>query len=167
LIKEIDTVILAADETKNVMIFHSPKNFGGMTMQPKNKVVGMIGLGAQATWVKINLTSVLVECNIVVPMVDKLAACTTAQEVVEIQVPNATGIMGFEGSAISILAPALRNTILASNTWDPCKRIPLMSATARVFDAAHTNNGNMKGTATTHSDDLNAWLFGVKEGLIN
>jgi hypothetical protein len=25
----------------------------------------------------------------------------------------------------------------------------------------------MKGTAITHSDDLNAWLYGVKEGLIN
>jgi hypothetical protein len=42
-----------------------------------------------------------------------------------------------------------------------------MLETARAFDAAHANNGNVNGTANTHSDDLNAWLFGVKEGLIN
>ncbi len=48
LVKDIDTVGLAADETQNmnIMIFHSPKNFGGTRNQPKNKVVGMIGMGA-------------------------------------------------------------------------------------------------------------------------
>jgi hypothetical protein len=45
LVEDIDTVNLAADETRNVMIFHSQKNFGGMRPRPENKVVGMIGLG--------------------------------------------------------------------------------------------------------------------------
>ena len=30
LVEEIDTVILAADANKNVLILHSPKNFGGI-----------------------------------------------------------------------------------------------------------------------------------------
>jgi hypothetical protein len=71
---------------------------------------------AQATWVNINLTSALADCNIVVPTVDELAACTTAQEVAAIPAPNVNGLVGFEGSAIFIPAPALRNAILASNT---------------------------------------------------
>jgi hypothetical protein len=29
LVEEIDTVILAADANKHIMILHSPKNFGG------------------------------------------------------------------------------------------------------------------------------------------
>jgi hypothetical protein len=29
LVKEIDTVILAVDANKHIMILHSPKNFGG------------------------------------------------------------------------------------------------------------------------------------------
>jgi hypothetical protein len=29
LVEEIDTVILAADANKRIMILHSPKNFGG------------------------------------------------------------------------------------------------------------------------------------------
>ncbi len=37
LVKDIDTVILAADETSNVKIFHSAKIFGGTRTQPKNK----------------------------------------------------------------------------------------------------------------------------------
>jgi hypothetical protein len=54
----------------------------------------MIGLGAQATWVQINLISALANCNIVVPTVHKLAACTTTQEVAAIPVPNVTGVIG-------------------------------------------------------------------------
>jgi hypothetical protein len=42
-----------------------------------------------------------------------------------------------------------------------------MLATARAFVAAPANNGNMTGMAITHSDDLNTWLYGVKQGLIN
>ncbi len=167
LVKYIDTAILAADETRNIIIFHSPKNFGGMWICPENKVVGMIGIGAQATWVKINLISALANCNIIVRTVNELAACTTAQEVATIPVPKVIGVVGFEGSAIFILAPVLRNAILVSNTQNPFETIPVILATATAFDAAHANNGNMTGTAITHSDDINAWLYVLKQGLIN
>jgi hypothetical protein len=49
LVEDIDTIILAADKTRNVMIFHSPKNYGGMRTRPKNKVVGMIRNPNQST----------------------------------------------------------------------------------------------------------------------
>ncbi len=98
------------------MIFHSLKNFGGTRTYPKNKVVGMFGMEAQATWVQINLILVHANCNKVVPTVDELAACTTTQEVAAIPVPNAIGIVGFKGSSIFIPAQALRNAMLASNT---------------------------------------------------
>jgi hypothetical protein len=165
--EDIDTVVLAADATRNIMILHSPKNFGGTRTRTESKVVGMIGLEAQATWVQINLVSALANCNIVVPTVHKLSACTIAQEVAVIPVPEENGVVRFGGSAIFILAPALRNAILALNTQNPVELIPLMSATARAFDAAHANDVNMVCTAITHSDDLNAWLYGVKQGLIN
>jgi hypothetical protein len=71
----------------------------------------MIGIRAQATWVKINLISALMNCNMVVQSAKKLAACTTAQEVAAIPVPNVTCIISFKGLAIFIPAPALRNNI--------------------------------------------------------
>jgi hypothetical protein len=42
-----------------------------------------------------------------------------------------------------------------------------MRTTAKAFLAVHENDGNMVGTAITHSDDLNAWIYGVQQGLIN
>jgi hypothetical protein len=99
---------------------------------------------------------------------DKLSsACTTAQEVAAIPVPEENSIIGFEGSAIFVPAPALRNAILVSNAQNPFELIPLMLATARAFNKTHANDGNMRGTAITHSDGLNALLYGVKQGPIN
>ncbi len=48
LVKEIDTVILAADANNHIMILHSPKNFVGTQTQPKSKVVCMLGMDTQA-----------------------------------------------------------------------------------------------------------------------
>jgi hypothetical protein len=89
------------------------------------------------------------------------------QEVSAIPVPNEISVIGFEGSAIFIPAPVIRNAILASNTRDPFELILLMKTTATAFNAVHENNGNMISTAITHSDNLNAWFCGVKQGLIN
>jgi hypothetical protein len=55
LVEEIDTVILAADAYKNIMILHNPKNFGRTRLRPTNKVACMIGLGNQASYVNVDL----------------------------------------------------------------------------------------------------------------
>ena len=36
LVDEIDTVILIADANRNIMLLHSPKNFGGTRSRPDN-----------------------------------------------------------------------------------------------------------------------------------
>ena len=100
LVKEIDMVILAADANNRIMILHSPKNFGGTRTQPKNKVVCMLGMGTQAVSILVNLNSVLANCNIIVPTVNKLSGCKTAQEAEDIPIPATNGLVGFEGSAI-------------------------------------------------------------------
>ena len=55
----------------------------------------MLGLGAQATWVQLVLNSSLADCIMVLPTVDKLSACTSAQEVSAIPVPDEITIVGF------------------------------------------------------------------------
>jgi hypothetical protein len=57
LVDEIDSVILGADPNKNIMIFHSPKNYGGTRSRPELKVSCMLGLGARATPVLLDLNS--------------------------------------------------------------------------------------------------------------
>jgi hypothetical protein len=105
-VEEIDTVILAADANKNILIFHSPKNFGGTRTRPKNKLIRLIGLGAQATWVQLNLRTALTNCNIIVPEVNEIAGCTTAKEVNNIPIPDKNGVVNFKGLAIFAPVPA-------------------------------------------------------------
>jgi hypothetical protein len=161
-----DTVILAADANRNAIILHSPKNFGGTRIRPENKVIGMLGLGTQVTRVNLVSNSALANCNIVVPTDDEIAACTTTEEVEDIPAPEENSLVRFKGLAIFIPAPALRNKILAWNIRNPFELILLMRITARAFDTAHENNEIILRTAITHADDLNAWLYGVKKGLI-
>ncbi len=44
--------------------------------------------------------------------------------------------------------------------------IPLVTATARLFDSEDEDDEMMRNKAITHADDLNAWLYGIKAGLI-
>jgi len=165
LVEEIDTVILAANANNNIMIMHSPKNLGGTRSRPDNKVVCMLGMGPQAVSVQVDLNSALADCNIIVPTVQELAECRTAQDVADIPAPNDIGLVGFEGSAIFIPGPVLRDAILNANTTNPSELIPIVSAAARVFDLEHAAE-TMNGNAVTHGDDLNAWLYGVRIGSI-
>ncbi|KAL3809165.1 hypothetical protein ACHAXA_004664 [Cyclostephanos tholiformis] len=79
------------------MILHSPRNFGGTRTRPENKLVCMLGLGPQAVSVVVDLESALRDCIIIVPTVDELSSCMTAQDVDNIQTPT-EGIPGFEGN---------------------------------------------------------------------
>jgi hypothetical protein len=102
--EDIDTVILAAKENRQIMMFHSPRNFGGTRTRPENKLVCMLGMGPQAVSVLVELNSALANCDIIVPTVDELSGCTTAQEVEDIPAPTGN-VLGFEGSAIYIPGP--------------------------------------------------------------
>ena len=159
--EEIDTVILAADANRKLALFHSPKNFGGTRTRPDDKVACLIGLGNKATPVLPNLESAFQSLRIRVPEVLELAACTTADEVAALKVPGEDVIIGMEGSAIYIPGPVLRNVIIESATKDPFTLIPLLSQAARAFDQA-----NEGAKADEHADELCAWIYGVKAGLI-
>jgi hypothetical protein len=166
LVEDIDTVILVANANRNIMILHSPKNVGGTRIQSKNKVIGMLGLRTQATWVNLILNLALANCNIVVPFVNKLAACTTTKEVKDKPAQERNGSDSFEGLVIYIPAPALRNAILVLNTSNPFELILLMTTMARVFDIAPENVKTILSMAITHAGNLNAWLYGVKKDKI-
>jgi hypothetical protein len=122
LVKEIDTVILAADANNRIMILHSPKNFGGTWTRPKNKVVCMSAMGTQAVSVLVDSNLALANCNIILPTVDKLSGCKTAQEVEDIPIPATNRLIGFEGSAIFFhdhfsKTPASGQTQMTPSTW--------------------------------------------------
>ncbi len=143
------------------MILHSPKNFGGTRTCPNNKVICMLGLGPQAVCVLLDLNMAFADLSIVVPSVQDLAGCNSAEEVANITAPEENSLVGFEGSVIFIPRSVLQNSILMSNTKNSFKLIPIISNKARSFDIHE-----FKATAATHADDLNAWLYSMKIGLV-
>ena len=136
-------------------------HFGGTRSRPDNKVTCMIGLGAHAAAIIPDLNSAFADTRIVVPSVQDLAACESAEEVANIPEPNENGVVSFEGLAIFIPGPVLRNAIIESNSKDPFELIPIIYRIVRTFDQEHNTT-----SAETHADDLCAWLYGVKTGLI-
>jgi hypothetical protein len=155
LVEEINTVILAADSSKNIMILHSPKNFGGTRTCLQNKVICMLSLGPQAISVLLDLNMAFVDLHIVVLSVQDLAGCDSAKEVANIPAPEENSLVGFEGSAIFIPNLVLQNTILTSIIKNPFELTPIILNEARSFDMEH----EYQATAVTHADDLNARLL--------
>ena len=49
-----DIVFLGTNASREVQVFHSPKNLGGSVMRKLNKFVCLIGLGPNATCVEID-----------------------------------------------------------------------------------------------------------------
>jgi len=99
----------------------------------------MLGFGARATVVLLDLNSAFTNIQIVVPSVQDLAGCESAEEVNNIQPPEEIGVgmIGFEGSAIFIPGPILRNAIIQSNTKKQFELIPILSRVARTFNQEH------------------------------
>jgi hypothetical protein len=69
LVDELDTVILAADANRNIMLLHSTKNFGGTRSRPDNKVTCLIGFGARSACILPDLNSAFADIRILVPSV--------------------------------------------------------------------------------------------------
>jgi hypothetical protein len=152
LVREINTVILAADSNRNIMILHSPKIRRHKVLSRKQSHVHAW------CWASSNLHP----ARFIVPSVHNLAGCNSVNEVANIPEPKEKGLVGFEGSAIFIPGPVLWNTIIASNKKNPFKLIPIISRATRSFDKEH----EFKATAITHTDNLSTWLYGVKVGLV-
>lgn len=167
--EEIDTVILAANASREVMMLHSPRNFGGTRTRPANKLICMLGMGPQAVCVLVDLNSALANCDIIVPTANELLACTTVQEV-EAIAPPARALRNandFEGSAVFIPGPLFRNAIIASGTTNPLQLIPLITATARAFEVRVNDEGIVcNGDPVSHASNIHSWLFGVSQGTI-
>ncbi len=90
-------------------------------------------MGTQSVSVLVNLNLALANCNIIVPTINKLSRCETAQEVEDIPIPATNGFIGFKGSATFIPGPFLLDAIITLNSNDPFNLIPLMNSRARDF----------------------------------
>ena len=80
LVKEMDTAILAADSNKDIMILHSPKNFGGTRSRPENKVECILGAGSRATCVLLDLKTAFTDIKLIVPTIHSCQHSSTRRK---------------------------------------------------------------------------------------
>ena len=75
LTEDADTVFLAADKNKSVVILHSLRNLGRTMNWSTNKIVCLVGNGPQATCVLLNEMSALKKCEITTPKIEDISEC--------------------------------------------------------------------------------------------
>ena len=105
LTEEINTVFLAADAEGKIQILHSPKNFGGTRLQPKNKVVALVGLGTQATTVQMDERNAFAVVSLLCPNLNLVNAETMAEGIKSIPILDENMVITCD--AINISSPCL------------------------------------------------------------
>jgi hypothetical protein len=164
LISDINSVIFAADQDKNIHTLHSFKVAGGTLLCPTTKLMYLLGSGSSATAFIADKQSLLNSCNLITPTIDELQECSNKDEVNAINAPDDDGAVTYPGSTSFFPAPWLSNTVLSSGTSNHTKLIPAVNAAAIEFDAEHAGNANYITTAADHAADFILWAWGAGKG---
>ena len=75
-LNEPNGFLLAANNKKEIVLLHNPKNFGGTLLCPTNKIVCLLGIGHNATPIIIDATRALQPLQVVVPPLAKILPCS-------------------------------------------------------------------------------------------
>jgi hypothetical protein len=165
LISDINSVIFAADQDKNIHALHSFKVAGGTLLRPTTKLICLLGSGLSTTAFIVDKQSLLNSCNLITPTINKLQECSNEDKVLNvINAPDNDGAVTYPRSASFFPAPWLSNTVLSSETSNHAKLIPAVDASAIKFDAKHAGNANYITTAANHAADFILWAWGAGKG---
>jgi hypothetical protein len=99
LVSDINNVIFAADQDKNIHALQSFKVTGGTLLRPTTKLMCLLGTGSSATAFIIDKQSLLNPCNLITPTINELQECSNEDEVNAINAPDDGGAVTYPGSA--------------------------------------------------------------------
>ena len=167
LVEEIDTVILAADADGQILILHSPKRFGGTHSRATGKIVGLMGLGVDAQRIIVKKYTAVLACKFKTPTFGAIHRCALGTDIEGLR---SSSSVTFEGAAIFIPAPWLRDVILMADTRDPIEIILAALPAQAQFDIDQetpTEGASADASdAVAHVDDFIMWAHGVFSGKI-
>jgi hypothetical protein len=163
LISDINSIIFAADQDKNIHALHI-KVAGGTLLCPTTKLMCLLGSGSSATAFIIDKQSLLKTCNLITPTINELQECSNKDEVNAINAPDDDGAVTYSGSASFFPAPWLSNMVLSLGTSNHAKLIPAVNAAAIEFDTEHAGNANYITTVADHAADFILWAWGAGKG---
>ncbi len=90
LTEEIDALVILSNSMKGLTIAHSIANLGGTRSRPTNKVVGLQGLGREASPMMIDHESAVTAFKVNTPNPEKIMECKTVEELEALQTSGNT-----------------------------------------------------------------------------
>jgi hypothetical protein len=108
-------VLFATNSSKKLLVLHSFKNVGGTLIHPETKLMCLSGTGALATAFEVNPTTLMAQCNLVTPTIDKFRECRITIKVTKVDAPDKNGLITYPGSVSFFPAPWLVDTVIAAN----------------------------------------------------
>jgi hypothetical protein len=166
LVSDINNVIFAVDQDKNIHALHSFKVAGGTLLCPTTKLMCLLGTGSSATAFIIDKQSLLNPCNLITPTINKLQECSNKDKLNAINVPDDGGAVTYPGSASFFPAPWLSDTVMSSGTSNHAKLIPAVNAAAFEFDNEHSDDASYITTAADHAADFILWAWVAGKGRV-
>jgi len=89
LVSDINNVVFAVDQDKNIHALHSFKVSGGSLLRPSTKLMCLLGTGSRATAFIIDQQTLLNPCNMITPTIEELEVCSGDDEVKAVNAPAA------------------------------------------------------------------------------
>ncbi len=154
-------VLFTADSNKKLLVLHSFKNTGGTLLRPEKKLMCLSDTGSLATVFRVDLFTLMAECNLVTPTIGKLWECKAETEVAKVKAPEENGIVTYPGSASFLPAPWLANAVTAANSSNPFLLITTVNAAATGFDLEHKEDENYITTLADHAGNFILWAWGT------
>ena len=159
-----NAIILAADADQKIMALHSFKSISYGLNQAADGIVCLVGGGRDVPVIHVIEKSLTNTCIGATPGVDKLLACTTANDVRTLLAPDAdtAAANNYRGSATFCAAPWLAHSVMKARTHDPHELIPIAIDAALVFDNKHRGDSTHVSRAEDSVGDFVqwAWLIG-------
>ncbi len=160
-------VLFTTNSSKKLLVLHSFKNAGGTLIHPETKLMCLSGTGALVTAFEINPTTLMAECNLVTPTIDKLQECTTTIEVTKVDAPDKNGLVTYPDSVSFLPAPWLVDAVIAANSSNPFLLITIANAAATVFNREHKEDPEYITPAENHAGDFILWAWEIGAGQVD
>jgi hypothetical protein len=156
-------LILVADNKKQVVILHNLKNYGGMTLQPTNKVAALFGIGPDTQVIVLNVAAAIsTQSKRTQSAANIITAATIDTNSLHALRAPIRGDVIYNRLSMFTPAPFLQNAILETMIPCPFKIIQAAIAAHMLYVHEHKNNDGLSARdIKAHRNLLIMWCLAV------
>jgi hypothetical protein len=156
------SLLLVANDKKEVSILHHPHNFGGTLLRPTNKVGCLVGIGPSAVPVIVDHNGALRSIQAIVSLIEDIVGCPMVDSLAALPTPpvDGGGLVNLEALSCFFPAPFLRNGILALDSLSPFALIIVTRAAQEKHVREHKGEEDFdEGNVNAHVDLFSLWCI--------